>query len=295
MVGYRIAGQEFYFSCPVPELQPFEICDREHTELSSPIPAALRLSCRTVGWVGEEQREVECWSAPPGTRLRVAGGRDFYIAPDGRAIVPVDETKARAAQNLKALFSLSRLDREILAGPALVLALALRGTWCLHASAATFQDSLIVFLGESGQGKSTLAAYLTTAESSSWQLVADDILPITISTGEMVAWPRFPQLKLPSQAQPGVDLPEQFLVSKVCVLMDANKGDMPGMQLLPAGQSAQAYLSHIAGTRLFEPELLAKHLTFCTQAAGRVPVYQLAYPHQWEALPRLREDLEKLC
>ena len=296
MVCYRTAGQEYTFSCPVPELQPFEIYKTEYAEGLSAIPAAVSLYCRTTGWIGEEQREVECWFAPPGMILRVAGGSDFYISSDGRVIVPLEATKANGTNSQAASTSLlSGLDREILAGPALVLALALRGTWCLHASAAIFKESLILFLGESGQGKSTLAAYLATAKNSGWRLVADDILPVTMAPNGVIAWPRFPQLKLPSQSQPGVGLPEQISVSKVCVLKNGGASDVPGMQLLPAGQSAHAFLSHTAGTRLFEPDLLAKHLTFCTQAAGCAPVYNLAYTHKRNVLPGVRQLLEGFC
>ncbi len=254
------------------------------------------LSCSAVGWVGNKQRQVECWDAPPGWLLKVAGGSDFYIAPAGQAIIPVKDKKFRAIRIQNgAAPSLTRLDREILVVPALVLALAQRGTWCLHASAALFGDQLMVFLGESGQGKSTLAAFLSTPEGSHWRLVADDILPVTIDSKGVIAWPSFPQLKLSSQAQPGVDLPEQILINRVCVLKEADDDSEPGLQLLPVDQSVQVFLKRIAGSRLFAPELLAKHLDFCAQACTRVPEYRLTYPHRREALDRLKELLEKLC
>ena len=47
---------------------------------------------------------------------------------------------------------------EALLGPALNLALAWRGVWCLHAGAVLHDGQVIVFLGVSGSGKSTLAA-----------------------------------------------------------------------------------------------------------------------------------------
>ncbi len=188
---------------------------------------------------------------------------------------------------------LNETDRQILLGPALVLALALRGTWSLHASAAIYKDALILFLGESGQGKSTLAAYL--ANEAGWRLAADDILPVTMGTDGVTAWPRFPQLKLPVDAQPGPGLPEQLSISKVCVLSGAGEDEMPALERLPASQAIQAFLGHTAGTRLFTPELLGKHLAFCSQAAERAPVYRLTYPHRWDALPIVKDLLEKTC
>jgi hypothetical protein len=296
MVCYRIAGYEYSFSCPVPELRPYKISSSEEIEPLSSIPAPLSLSCRAVGWIGEAEHEVECWSAPPGLLLRVSGGKDFYIPSGGRAIVPVEGTNARSAQDRNASLSiLKRLDREILAGPALVLALALRGTWCLHASAALFQDRLFIFLGESGQGKSTLSAFLVAAGSPGWRLVADDILPVTLGPDGLTAWLHFPQLKLPGEAKPGAGLQEQLLVSKICVLAEAKENEMDGLHLLTAGQSVQVYLGHTAGTRLFGPDLLEKHLVFCTQAASRLPVHRLAYKRRLDALPVVKQLLEKLC
>jgi hypothetical protein len=293
MVCYRIAGQEFNFSCPVPELQLFETPATEQLVTLQLIPGTGDLICCATGWIGEEQREVECWSAPPGLLLRVAGGSDFYIAPGGRAIVPVEGKELHSNQNRMVSNScLSALDREILAGPALVLALALSGTFCLHASAALYNGNLILFLGESGQGKSTLARYLA-AGNPGWRLVADDILPVTSSSGVLMAWPRFPQLKLPGESQPGVNLHEQIPLNKVCVLTDSKKDGLSGLQLLAAGQSVQAYLGNTAGARLFGPELLAMHLAFCTQAALCLPVNSLPYSHCWEALPVARQHLER--
>ena len=291
MTFYRISGQDIYLPYLIPDLAFQETGDtqRSKPDISSLPDFSLSMSCNTIGWVGGKQREVETWSASPGILLKVAGGSDFYIAPDGQYIVKTE----RDGNELSS--SLTELDRDILLGPALVLALALRGTWCLHASAAIHNDNLIVFLGESGQGKSTLASSLVAAERSGWRLVADDILPVTMDSGGVAAWPRFPQLKLPLEAQPGPGLPERLLISKVCVLANAGMDEKPELQRLPAGQSAQVLLGHVAGTRLFDPELLEKHLTFCTRAAGQVPVFRLSYPRRLDALPSVKELLEKPC
>jgi hypothetical protein len=295
MPYYRPAGQDFYFFHPVPELEPFELTGTEQAAFvprlflknkyipGSSVPPPLTLSCKTVGWVGGEQREVESWSAPPGTILKVAGGSDFYIAPGGQAIVRADETK-----------EMTDLDREILVGPALVLALALRGTWCLHASAARMGEATVAFLGESGQGKSTLAASLADTNSPDWCLVADDILPVTMDSTGVYVWPHFPQLKLPLDAQPGPGLPERLPLNRICVLTQADKDDSPDLQLLPRAKAVQTLLSHTAGARLFDPALLAGHLAFCGEVVGQVPVYRLMYPHRRDALRTVKHLLESL-
>jgi len=279
---YRIAGQEIYFSCPVPELESYKVSGAEREVAALPIDGASTLISRMTGLVGSEMRRVETWSAPPGTLLKVEGGSDVYLPPGGEAIVRVDETREVTA-----------LDREILLGPALVLALALRGVWCLHASAAVFGGRTFVFLGESGQGKSTLAAYLSGERK--WRLVADDILPVTIGPTGMVAWPHFPQRKLSVQAQPGTRLPKRMPVDRICVLSPVDKSALPDLLLLLSRQAQQTLVSHTAGARLFDPSLLAAHLAFCAEAASQILVYKLGYPHNRDTLSKVKLMLEITC
>ncbi len=277
MASYRMAGLEFSFGgLTVSELSSFEIEDNGQTALL-PDPAHLTLSSQTVGWVGERQREVEVWSARNGTLLKVNGGSDFFISADGGCISCRSD-----------LQELVKLDQEILLGPALVLALSVRDVWCLHASAVICKNRLIAFLGESGQGKSTLAAYLST-------VVADDILPVTFTAGEIQAWPYFPQLKLPFNAQPGAKFPERMPLDLICILAPADVDAAPELQLLAMGQAVQSVLRHTAGSRMFDAALLVNHLNFCAEIGSRIPVYQLAYPHRKDVIPHIKELLENIC
>ena len=291
MPWYRIAGQEIFFSCPASNLYLYKIADgNDVLTAPPPVSSSLALTCQTVGWVGGEQREVETWSASPGVLLKVAGGSDFYIAPRGRGILRVDGGESDCPSSRTAQSDL--LDREILVGPALVLALAQRGTWCLHASAASFNGRLTAFLGESGQGKSTLAEYLDTDGGPEWRRIADDILPVTFDSSVVQVWPHFPQLKLSQMSQPGPGLPDHLPLDRICVLSRAELDQGPSLQLLSAREAMQAVVSHTAGTRLFDPSLLAGHLAFCAGVARQVPVYKLAYPHRRDALPAVRKLLE---
>lgn len=295
MAIYRPAGRIIDFVCRIPELEPYKHPAGQAGSSSVPhsfleneypfgfqFPAPLTLSCSTVGWVGGEQRQVETWSAPPGTLFRVAGAGDYYIASGGEWIARADETR-----------ELTELDREILAGSALVFALALHGTWCLHASAVIYRNRLTVFLGESGQGKSTLAAFLATLPG--WGLVADDILPVTQGESSVEVWPHFPQLKLSLAEQPGPSLPERLPLARVCLLESADGEDEPGLQALSPGLALRVLLGHTAGARLFPPAQLDSHLTFCAWAAERVPFYRLKYPHRREVLPKVVHLMENSC
>ncbi len=288
MACYRCAGGNFHFPYPLVELAPFEIDDGAAEEAVSFVSSSCpgneypKLISRTEGWVGNAQRSVEVYDTSQGILLKVAGSRDLFIAPHGESI---------SKQNPREEFN--QLDREVILGPALVLALALREVWSLHASAAMYKENVIVFLGESGQGKSTLAAYLS--QNTNWQLVADDILPINLNASGASIFPHFPQLKLPTNAQPGIDLPENLPLKYICVLTHAEPGEMPDLQKISTAQTVQSLLSHTAGTRMFNPALLAKHLEFSTQAAKQIPAYQLIHPHRRDTLPLIKEFLEKIC
>ncbi len=289
MVCYRIAGQEFCFPAPLRELEPFAVpgdgsfVPPAFLETEFADPSALTLVSRAEGWVADASRLVEVWSAASGLVLRVDGGHDVYLAPGGRALLP-----------LKPIDAWTNFDRQIVLGPGLVLALALRGVWSLHASAATFGGRTVTFVGESGRGKSTLAAYLSSSGRPKWSHVADDILPITLETGEMSAWPRFPQLKMSVAAQPGVLHAERLRVDYMVQLNAAGEDASPQVEQLPMNQAAQVLLGQIAGARLFDAALLGKHLSFCAQAAKQVPVYRLVYPHRRDALPVVMGLLEDL-
>jgi len=281
---YRSAAQNFRFPYSIPELAPFAANETvSSTALFAPNSFRKNeLISRAKGWVGGAQRKVETWSAPAGVLLKVEDGSDFYISSDGQTI-----------RRSEGKLDLQKLDREILVGPVLVLALALRGVWSLHASAAMYKENIVVFLGESGQGKSTLAAYLS--QNKDWRLVTDDILPTEIDASGVYVLPHFPQLKLPMDAQPCIGLPERLPLKTICVLAPAAPDVAPELQALTTAQGVQTLLSHIAGTRLFSAELLAKHLEFSAQVGKQIPAYRLVYPHRRDTLPLVKEFLEKIC
>lgn len=277
MTWTRIAGHNIYFSIPLPELA-FVQTEGAPVVLSL-IAEPQALTVRARGWLANEQRDLELWTAPPGNLLKTHMGSDIYISPDGGLFIQTNSDRLNA------------VDREALLGPALLLALAARGTWCLHASAAIFRGQAFVFLGESGRGKSTLAAFL--AGHPDWTWAADDILPFTVAADGLSVWPKFPQLKVKPDSQPGQYLPER-LPSRRFFLLGEAAHESPTVGQLSRGRAARALLENTASARLFDPRLLAAHLRACADAANHISVYELTYPRRMDALPDVRKILEDL-
>ncbi|MFP4346563.1 MAG: hypothetical protein ACLFU8_17905 [Anaerolineales bacterium] len=176
----------------------------------------------------------------------------------------------------------SELLLEITLGPPLMLALA------LHASAALDPaGNLLLFAGESGRGKSTLARYL--GQQPGWRRVADDILPVEAQADGLIALPHFPQLKIPADRQPSVGLPQRLPVSALYLLGDAAP-DVRVAALSPL-EGAFGLIRHTVASRLFDRPLLAQHMEFARTAALRLPVRRLHYPRRLDALPGVQEAL----
>lgn len=293
MVSSRTSRSEIWFSVIPPSLGPFGV---EPSLRPPPLPTPLAASegppRRTTGWVGGIERDVEIRSAPSGFLLSLPGSSRLFIASDGRIErIRPDGSSLDAGPDAPPW---SDDDRELLLGPGLVLALALQGSWCLHASAAVREGQAVAFLGESGVGKSTLAAHLGGCPQNGWHLVADDILPVTEGVDGAWAWPRFPQRKLPPDAQPGAALPERLPLAAIYDLVPVAPEAVPDAERLPEAATVTALLRQTAGARLFDADLLEAHLAFAAELAARVPVYRLAVPRRLEALPAVRETIERL-
>lgn len=291
MVGYCIAGHDLDLSLHVPELGSLKTSHNDINPTSKPDVYPQKTKRCVEGLINGKLHQVEIRSVPSGILLKVIGGGKFHISTDGRQVTHLNSFVENSNQS-KVL--LNALDKNTLLGPVLIMALALRGTWCLHASAVQFFEKVIVFLGESGQGKSTLASYLTKNETE-WRLVADDILPVTMEKENLHARPRFPQLKLAENSQPWEQLPEKLEISRLCILTPAEGNQSPKLTSLSQGSAIQKLISHTAGSRLFDPGLMEKHLQFCARTAKQVQVSQLFYPHSMQVLPRVKQLLENTC
>ena len=266
---YRIAGLTVTTDLPLPALAPFAAPDFLPDRLA-PVPAPMvpesgRPVVQGRAFLGGRERPVEGCSGPGGTWLATEGAA-CAVSCDGRTIAG-----ASAAEGLALLTDLAL-------GPALCLALALRGVFCLHAGAVEVDGRIVAFLGDSGAGKSTLAALL------GWRRAADDILPVAGPPAG--ARPRFPQLKLAPADQPGAGLPEDLPLAAVYGLDPP--AETVAVRPLSSRDAALTLVRHTVAARLFAPGLLERHFGVCAGLAAEVPVRALAYPRDLGIGPRVR-------
>ena len=283
MTYYRLAGGIIFLPLRIKELERFVVANSESN------PPLFEEFCEQTSfasetyWMRGVRCDLEAWhTTSNGILLRIVGGPEFYVTANGAVAAPVSVTR-----------KLTDLDLFLLLGPALVFALALRGVWSFHASAVFHKGKTILFVGESGMGKSTLAAYLSKQDG--YQRVADDILPASFLDDEIRVLPHFPQLKLPPDDQPGIKLPESLRLDALCVLRHADTNDEPAIHFVPPSRAVQDVLKHIAGARMFDERLLAGHLAFSAEVAKQVKVYHLTYPHRRDALEKTKGLIEELC
>jgi hypothetical protein len=278
---HRLAGQTIWIDHALPELRPFRSADQAiplaqiPADLASLAKAAPAL--QADGWLADRFSAVSLWRDEYGTLMEIPEAGRFWTDSDGSIISYVSQFSGMEAGFLA----------EALLGPPLVLALALRDTWCLHASAVEYDHQVIAFLGESGTGKSTLAAYLS--DQPGVRRVADDILPVALESRRLSALPHFPQLKLPIDQQPGPALPERLLLS-VLYLLEPQA--TISVEPLGPGNSALLLAGHTVAARIFDRQLLSRHFTFCSRAAADIPVRRLAYPHEQAGLPGVWDALQ---
>lgn len=238
-----------------------------------------------TAWLGDQYRNLVCWSDQYGYRIEATGIGGFCIDRQGCSV-----------QLFEAESSVSpELVVEFVFGPVVTVALALQDVWCLHASAIMRDGRAIAFVGDSGAGKSTLARFLNEQDGAGFYRIADDILPVELNQQRVVGLPHFPQHKLPPHQQVGSDCPKRVPVEAVYVLDSQNPSSPVTVRPLTKSAATLALLGHTVAARLFDAELLRNHLSFCAEVAARVPVYRLVYRHTSDALTSVQRLLKPNC
>ncbi|MEP7010468.1 MAG: hypothetical protein ABJC13_09120 [Acidobacteriota bacterium] len=176
---------------------------------------------------------------------------------------------------------------ELALGPPILLLLAARAIWALHASAVFVHGRLFVFLGESGRGKSTLAAL----EYPEWERAADDLLPFELAEDRLIAHLDYPQLKLDPARRYRAPAPVAALIA----LAGPGTAPAPRLTRLRPAETARLLLGQTVAARRYGPDLLAAHLEACVAAASVVPAYALELPRDLGRLEEAGQILSNLA
>jgi len=206
----------------------------------------------------------------------------------------------------------SRLRLFIL-GAAIGVLLHQRGHFILHASAIAIDGVAVVFTGDKGWGKSTIAATLC---KRGHRLLADDVVALAASESGQQVIPAFPQLKLwldavtflgnhPDDFPPLVPhldkrdcrLTEEFISTAVPLqhIFVLGRGETVEIQRMPP-QEVLLYLMRNSYITRFGEELLqgdrAAHFLKITQLSQQVAVWRLLRPNNLSQLTETAQQLE---
>jgi hypothetical protein len=121
-------------------------------------------------------------------RFHYAEGIDYVLSRDGA--------------RLWIRWSKTVAERDVfsyLLGPVMGFVLRVRGGVCLHASAVTVNGRAVVFVGDAGAGKSTLAMAMGRLGCP---IMSDDIVPIYQNAGVTYAQSGYPRVRLRQPSLP---------------------------------------------------------------------------------------------
>jgi hypothetical protein len=198
-------------------------------------------------------------------------------------------------------------------GHVLSFVLLKKGIEPLHSTVVATPAGAIGILGDSGYGKSTLAAALIEA---GFPLVTDDLLVLLPEGDNLMAQPGLPRLKLwpetaarylpgvPSQPMaPGtvkriyaLDPPRrtlQPLPLKALYLLrqpvTQNETSKVTIRTIPPARAFVELTRSTFNSVLVDPERLRGQFRFATDLATRLPVRSLSYPPGFQQLPHVVE------
>lgn len=203
-----------------------------------------------------------------------------------------------------------RTLRLYLLGALLPVVLYQRGFLVLHASAVEFNGRAVAFLGESGWGKSTLAAAL---QARGHRLLSDDVVPVWVEAEEPWIRPGPPSFKLwPDSARTlGIAFDQLPLVHpelekrwcagsgrapqralKLAALYVLEYGSEPAIDDLDSSSGLLEVARHSFVRFQDRAEEAGSHLRQCALLAGRVPAFRLRRERDLSLLTHVIRALE---
>ncbi len=195
----------------------------------------------------------------------------------------------------------------------LPLALSRQGKLVLHGSAVDIDGQGVAFLGESGRGKSTLAASFAT---SGTRFLTDDGLLLDWLDGRCMILPSHPSIRLWQDSQDALMHPDaataapvsftskaRFMAGPGVAFCDAQRplacvfflgqGDVHTPRIAPL-RPAEALIELVKHSFLLDIEardMLARHFDDLTRLAALPIYFRLDYPRSYAALPAVHQAI----
>jgi hypothetical protein len=181
---YQVHGLTLASQLPIPDLAPSTRSPQAHIRLG-PVPDQLQTPPvkKHVLYDIAEREVIIHLEKIAQARIWVRDGQDITVQ-----LLPDADPK---------------LVREYLLGPALSILLYQRGAYLLHGSAVHSPHGAVLFVGESGAGKSTTAAGF---QARGWPLITDDMGLIQVRAGQAWISPGSQRLKLWQDSLTALDL-----------------------------------------------------------------------------------------
>lgn len=220
----------------------------------------------------------------------------IFLINDGKKIVWIPAPQAS-----------EKVVRFYLVGTVMAILLYQRQFLVLHGSVIDIDGEAVIFLGNSGDGKSTTAAALHTA---GYKLVNDDVAPITLGDHPAFLQPGFPQIKMsPETASAlGYDFaslalihPDQekrgyrpqhhnfsrspLTIKRIYVLDYGAEFDS---QPIPASLATMELGRHSRPTTLYQRGD-ALHFFQCANLVKEQTIYRLQRPKDLQLLPKIAD------
>ena len=259
----------------------------------------------------DDETFLACGSVKEGTLLRFTNLVDFVISSQLDSIEYYPEA-ATPAQTLRHLL----LDQVV---PRI---LGQRGKLVLHASAVILKENTgIIFVGDSGWGKSTLAS---SFHQSGKRLITDDCLLLSVENGEVFSVPNYYGVRLFQDSVKYIfkghdsttvahyidkkrvtlkdqDTPDTLSEVKLSAIILLGKPEQKAhsininIQEIKGASQMMTLFEQIFIMDICNKELaskLFKQIGKITET--KLPVYSIQYPREYKKLREVREAIELL-
>jgi hypothetical protein len=254
------------------------------------------------------------WSFPDGTewlrfyrtgqgyRLLFPGLAEFTVSREGE-VLGVEALNGTSQATLDHLYL----------NQVLPLAMSRQGKLVFHGSAVEAGDGAAAFLGESGRGKSTIAAAFATRGAG---FLTDDGLRVEFLEGQLLAYPSHPSIRLWEDSQEalvGDDAqlaPSVEYTTKARILaddairfcnepkplrriyfLDDDGAERLSITRLSPSEALVELTKHSFLLDIEERELIAHHFDRLAEMVKQPVFFKLDYPRRYEDLDRVRRAI----